>query len=57
MRLVKRLAKKSASLNKNLKVCKDAIQKMKADIAKQELQELERQEQGTAPAVVQWMKQ
>lgn len=49
-----KIGKEISELNEKLKVCKDAIQQMKAEIAKLEQQEIEGPEQSTAPAVVQW---
>ncbi|XP_022806041.1 YEATS domain-containing protein 4-like [Stylophora pistillata] len=48
-----KIGKEISELNEKLKVCKDAIQQMKAEIAKLEQQEIEGPEQSTAPAVVQ----
>lgn len=48
-----KIGKEISELNEKLKVCKDAIQQMKAEIAKLEQQEIEGPEQSTAPAVIQ----
>ena len=49
-----KIGKEISELNEKLKVCKDAIQQMKAEIAKLEQQEIEGPEQSIAPTVVQW---
>ena len=48
-----KIGKEISELNEKLKVCKDAIQQMKAEIAKLEQQEIEGPEQNMAPTVVQ----
>ena len=52
-----KIGKEISELNEKLKVCKDAIQQMKAEIAKLEQQEIEGPEQSIAPTVVQWENQ
>lgn len=52
-----KIGKEISELNEKLKVCKDAIQQMKAEIAKLEQQEIEGPEQSMAPTVVQWENQ
>ena len=48
-----KIGKEISELNEKLKACKDAIQQMKAEIAKLEQQEIEGPEQSIAPTVVQ----
>ena len=49
-----KIGKEIRELNEKLKVCKDAIHQMKAEIAKLEQQDQESQDTSAASAVLQW---